>query len=1458
MMCAVVAIMIFCHRVDAAPKADAFQTPLESAALDADAFSQWVDGATSPVALREGPNWVIWTRTTQPGHNGVTFGDSKTPGVRHLRIGFKSAIPVGSVLVKSGGSLSVLKANAAYPGDLADESIWIPATRLVDARPGAEEVSARGEFAVWVLPPGTVTRALRFTHVAALSDTDYSGWLGGAEVLADRVANIAPQAIAGAGSRNEAAPLINNLTDDGTWKTWDNGRDGAAQIVSADHPEYVMLVWAQDVPIRALNALWAGFGAVDVQVYTGPKDRHPREAAATDWKTVGTFDKIENQYPRTLGVDWLDLGQAITTRAVRLRITRPIPRAEGHLKGKTFDGKRIWLGELMAFEELGDGNLKTAILPAQKEQLPAPPIAVRFTLKEPGYVTLVIEKPDGTRVRNLVSETHFPAGENTVAWDGSNDLLRDKDAAAHGIYYVPAQFVDPGEYRVRGLVRKEVDLHYEFPVYNAGAPAWNTADHTGGWLANHTPPSSALYVPGDRAPGGKPVVLLGSYVTEGGDGLAYVDLDGRKLGGQGWVGGNWTGAPFLARDAGPQTGDVFAYAAAAWTDDAAPKNAQNKHGEIRITALTTFTAQGNRPILKYSFLPEKESGAERREDAWGTHLGGIAVRDGVLVFSLARLNQLVFVDVAKKAVVGKAPLHNPRGLAFDAQGRLLVLSGTQLLRYPSMTFKQDPTLPTPEVLVHAGLEDPQQIALADDGSILISDRGNSDQVKIFTAAGRFVRAIGDPGKPAAGKYDPSHLNDPNGLTIDGRGCLWVAETNFQPKRVSVWTLDGKLANAFYGPSEYGGGGKLDPQDKNRFYYHGMEFALDWRRGTSQLSRVFFRAESQPLAMPQRSGVPETPVYVQGRRYFSNCDDSNPTGGAAVCLVWLDRGEIAVPVAAMGRANDWDILKADEFKSLWPAGLDRHGDAYRNPAMFLWSDLNGDGLVQPNEVKIVKARTGAVTVMPDLSLVESRVNDLAVRYAPRSFTAVGVPVYDLAAGETIIAGAQSPTSSGGDQVLIADNGWSVLTIAPAPFAPQSMGGVFKGQSKWSYPSLWPGLHASHESPPPEMPGELIGTTRLLGGFVTPAKSDAGPIWAINGNMGNAYLFTADGLFVATLFQDERRGNSWAMPAAPRGMLLNDVTMHGENFWPTITQTPDGEIYLVDGGRTSLVRVDGLETIRRLPESTLTLSAKDLQNAQAAFVEREAARQQLHGQDTLIVPIVASAPVVDGKLEDWASAHWVDIDKSGVAAWFNSDSKPHNVSAAVAVSGDRLYAAFRTDDANLLLNSGEMPAAPFKTGGALDLMIGANPAADPKRTRAVEGDQRLLVTQIKGKTFAVLYRAVVPGTKEAVPFSSPWRTITLDRVDDVSAQVTLASSVIKSAKGKMDSAFYEFSIPLSTLGLNPRSGETIRGDLGILRGDGTRTMQRVYWSNKATGITADVPSEAELTPKLWSRWHFLAQQ
>ncbi len=184
----------------------------------------------------------------------------------------------------------------------------------------------------------------------------------------------------------------------------------------------------------------------------------------------------------------------------------------------------------------------------------------------------------------------------------------------------------------------------------------------------------------------------------------------------------------------------------------------------------------------------------------------------------------------------------------------------------------------------------------------------------------------------------------------------------------------------------------------------------------------------------------------------------------------------------------------------------------------------------------------------------------------------------------------------------------------------------------------------------------------------------------------------------------------------------------------------------------------------------------------------------------------------------------------------------------MSHGRLYAAFRTNEKDLLRNAGDAPNAPFKTGGALDLMLG--PGGDRKTDAAVPGDLRLLVTRVAGKTRALLYRAVVPGVKDPVKFSSPWRTITLDRVEDVSADVQLADD---------GAGHFEFSIPLKTLGAlyeKPQPGTKLRCDLGVLRGNGAQTLQRVYWTNKATAIVSDVPSEAQLTPKLWGWLEYAA--
>ena len=1459
-------LYLYCGSILAAE--NPFSTPVTKSMIENRMLTEYFDGVKQRLFIQRGIEHVLATQTTNPGYNGVEFGKSKNPGVRHLCIGLSEQVAVGTMLVRGIGIPSVLSTDLPENSiDPTNEKQWITGKRLVGNEfVDSEDSLDRLSYSVWIFPENTKSSTIRFTHTAKGADKTYAGWLGGIYILSERFVNPTSRGVAFTKSQPQYVSRIIDGSNNDFHTTWDNGPQGAEFVVSKDRPEYVSVVWEQPVQLRGLCTLWTGFTDADAEIYVGDPKKHPNESTdPNDWQMVASRTELPNGYVPSLLPNWFDFGKTVSTRAVRLKIMGATKEDHEHLEKKTQHGKRIWLGELLCFMPLNQNQDPLAVLPP-KQTTEHPPLPIRFTLPEDGLVSLVLEKEDGTRVRNIVSETPFKKGENIVYWDGSDDLQRDNEAAKHGIYSIPKRLIEPGSYTVRGLMRKPLELRYEFSVYNEGKPPWPTADQTGGWLTNHTPPGCAIWVPGEESATGSPLVYLGSYVSEGGHGLAWFEVDSdepfsvTKKGGVGWVGGNWTGAQHLARDLGEKRNrDILIYVASVWGTSASNEE-KGQDGEVRVSAMKK---DGSTKVVKYRFKPLENA---NHENEWEPYLGGMAVYDGVVAVSLTKMNQIVFLEAETGKILNTVDWTDPRGLYYDANGDLFLLSEQSLFHWKNGELPKQQSGNTATLIT--GLDSPKNLTIDQLGNIYVSERGKSHHVRVFDKSGKFLRVVGKTGTLAAGPYDELRMNNPSGITVDGKNRLWVTETDFQPKRVSVWDSTGKLIRAFYGPAEYGGGGKLDPQDPTRFYYHGMEFKLDWDKGTFKPVRVYYRPESDKLGLPDgwgTQGFPETPLYIKNAdgkadRFFTNCFNNNPTGGTPLACVWFDDPKTGIlrPVAAFGATYNWSIFNKDEFRAKLPEGIGPTDDRRRNQCRFLWSDLNTDGQMQPEEVEFEVGGVGGITVGVDgnrIHFVATRITDSkdnndktptsTVMYQAKR-NASQTPTFSFVERKVLATEVQGPRSSGGDQALVDSiNGRTVLTLGVGSFAPESVCGVKDGRPVWSYPNPWPGLHASHESPAPNEPGRLIGITRFLGDFVQGPYPC--PIFAMNGNQGNIYLMTTDGIFVAELFHDVRLAPTWSMPQAHRNMDVGGLTLHDENFWPSITQTKDGNVFLVDGANSALVRIDGLDTIREIAPFKIELSKNDMESASNWLVESEQRRQGNVGQPSLRVPIrkESEAVKIDGSLDDWPGADWGVVDRSGVAAYFDSNSKPYDITATVCVSNDRLVAAFRTNQKDLLRNSGELPQALFKNGGCLDLMIGSGKDADPNRRDPVEGDARFLITIVAGKPKAVLYRPVVPGTATPVPFSSPWRTISIDRVDDITDKIEFASG---------ENGEYEIAVPLTLLGLQPKPGMTIKGDMGILRGNGFATLARVYWSNKSTAITSDVPSEAQLTPTLWGNWLF----
>ncbi len=1059
-------------------------------------------------------------------------------------------------------------------------------------------------------------------------------------------------------------------------------------------------------------------------------------------------------------------------------------------------------------------------------------------LEKPQLVTVVIEDAQGVRVRNLVAEMPLPAGKNRLSWDGYNDGTRNTEGD------LVRTLVTPGTYRARGLTHDGIKLVYEFTPYSGGNPPWPTKDQTGGWLADHSSPLGAVFLPaksGSPYGDGAPQVLLTALVAEAGSPLVWVGLDGQTLKRrQVW---GWDGAIAATCDIGKTASpDYYAYLVMAW--------------EKKISIRGLKPDGSGTEVITYT--PDQAGPREPRSEGHS-----LAVHNGLLVFNAPTDERLIFADVATKKILGTVPMPKPRGLLFDANGRLLVISDGRVLSYrvnlPTVGADGKPIplkLDQETVIVGTGLENPRTLASNPTGSELyIADWGKSHQVKVFTPQGKALRVIGKPSDGSQlGLYDESKMQAPLGLAVDDRDQLWVAEASHLPKRISLWnTQTGAFIRAHYGPPRYGGGGTIDPADKTRMFYQDyyglIEFALDWKTGTTKPYAICVNGSSggsnvvakygieygyDEKGGPSRWGfVNERPVHVGGRTYLTGSWQGGLRGNNASVTWLLGDDHVAWPVSRIGGGSfSWPPQLNQHFTQAQTATAQERKKG-GGPSVISWTDLNGNHQVDADEYVIrqmpadtYKTATGETRSVSGI-VCESVFSDLSMTAnwglsvpAP-TIDAKGLPIYDLAKAEFLLPP---------DELFHFDEQfhWGTTTL------PMDDGMVVTGFTGWkNRKKVW--TYPVSPDMPPMLGGEVVHPTRLLGPPAKATAGEAGSWFAMNGEKGNIFLMTGDGLYLQTLGGDMRNTPLLRLPKAERGMVIDQpgqhVSFEDEHFHPTITTTDQGEIYLVAGKEhSSIFRVDGFASVKRRELAPLTISAAAL----AALPPSYVIASQKQARRTLLVETGGADSIVDGKLGEYGS--WAAIGQGGARA------------GAVRLSATHLYAAWRTGDPACLDNTGGEPKFLFKRGGCVDLMMQTDITAERHDGSPIAGDVRLLVTTVKGKPKAVLYKAVVPGTpaKDRVLFESPVGAVWLDAVVDVSDQLTLAQI----------GGDVEIGIPLKVLGLQAKRGDNLRGDLGILRGDGQQTIQRLYWNNLDTLIVSDIPSEARLAPANWGIWKLSA--
>ncbi|QSR88581.1 hypothetical protein IT6_09485 [Methylacidiphilum caldifontis] len=1080
---------------------------------------------------------------------------------------------------------------------------------------------------------------------------------------------------------------------------------------------------------------------------------------------------------------------------------------------------------------------------------------IHYTLEQDQHVTLVIEDSTGRRIRNLIADVPRKKGENTDYWDGKDDLGNE---------------VPSGKYVVRGLCHRPFHLAYQFAFGNPGDPQWLIPDGKGGWLSNHENPF-ALAVDDQY-------VYIAAATAEGACTVMALDFEGKKQWGIGGINGGMITrmGPYLymvvegcLSSYGVPPGELRLYRYKAKDGTPIPFSNNSPYQIIG-----HFDAQ-KPPPLKERLGKAYEEG--RLDADWAQKQAiGFTSDESYLYCSLYFEDKILVVD-EEGHFIREIPVKKPAGIASNKKGELFIISDKKVYRWN----ENKGFIP----LIESGLSAPIGIALDKDERIYVSEWGKAMNIKVFSKEGKPLSSIGKKGgRNASGIYNPETMFFPWCLGIDPMGNLWVAEWDNAPRRISVWSKEGKIINEFCGSTYYAGEGCIiDPKNPTFGIVMGNGVELDWNKGLWRVISVLWRElKSNALFGPLAGGLAGEGIIQRIVTYNSKKWLISGMQNYA-CISELTDHYTAKPKVALGTigyflsdncllpevieknlffessALNWakktfpclffgegwgktqigNFYGRDQIWSLFQFESNQKG--YRLNNTFLWIDQDGDGLVEENELALLhqsledplfKGAWWMPIFSQDLSLYWFSVdkNDQLTGWSLPCYglNDVGSPVYYLNKRKKIFTYQNS--KKGYDP----PEGWCdskgnilVITDPLMMFSPE-------GKLLWQYPDPWPGVHGSHYSAQ-SYPGRLIGPLYVLGS--ADGGKDIGEIFCLAGNLGERYLFTTDGLFIGSLFKDCRSAPD-VLPQVPyRNMLIDSTSAGGESFGGQFFKNPaDGQYYLIgpvsDGRECVIVaKIQGMETIKKMVLSPIVVDYE----SQGTLEDKN---KKENNFPTLSIKFLSEPAfgIPSKNIFPWDSPH------SAASIFFD---KTHSALATWVFDKDYIYIGFKNVlDDSPMINRGIDPTKLFKTGDAVVFDIRTKNENSKNTNEVEEGDIRLLFSVFQEKPIAILYRYKKEGATNPVAFASP---IGVTKVDEV---VQLKDAKILLEKDQKAYSLYA-SIPLKDINFSPKTGTVYRGDFGVIYSDksGQNDVLRMFWSNKTTGMVNDLSIEAAINPSSW---------